>query len=107
MATEGVLLLRGGAGAGPCVERSQLCVERSEPKGRAGYRGGGGVTGGQWGGVGGGGWGGMEGKVWRSTHKAVHTQGSAHTRRFVATARVLLFTGVRGLAPALSKASRL
>ena len=29
----------------------------------------------------------------RSTHKAVHTQGSAHTRRSVATAGVLLFKG--------------
>ena len=40
------------------------CVERSEPK--------------QW-------------EVWRSTHKAVHTQSGAHTRRSVATAGVLLF----------------
>ena len=36
-----------------------------------------------------GGGGGMEGEVWRSTHKAVHTEGGAHTRRSVATAGVL------------------
>ena len=44
--------------------------------------------------------------VWRSTHKAVHTQGGAHTRRSVATAGVLSFKGgVQGLAPASSEAS--
>ena len=42
----------------------------------------------------------------RCTHRAVHTQGGAHTRRSVATAGVLLFKGVQGLAPALSEASR-
>ena len=36
----------------------------------------------------------------------VHTQGGAHKRWSVATAGVLLFKGVRGLAPALSVASQ-
>ena len=43
----------------------------------------------------------------RCIHKVVHTQGGAHTRRSVATARVLLFKGGAGLAPASSEASRL
>ena len=49
MATAGVLLFKGGVGAGPRVERSELSVEHSEPQGRGGTGGGG--TGG---GVGGG-----------------------------------------------------
>ena len=40
-----------------------------------------------------------EGKVWRSTYKAVQTQDGAHTRRFVATARVLLSKGDAGANP--------
>ena len=40
-------------------------------------------------------------------HKAVQTQGGAHTRRSVATTGVLFFKGVRWLAPALSKGSHL
>ena len=48
MATVGVLCFKGGARAGPRVERRELCVELSELK---------------------------QGEVWRSTHKAVQTQG--------------------------------
>ena len=58
MATAGVMLFKGGAGAGPRVERSEPSVERSEPKVGGGGRGGevgGGVGGGGRGGVGGGG----------------------------------------------------
>ena len=42
----------------------------------------------------------------RAYTQAVHTQGGAHTRRSVATAGVLLFTGGAGLAPASSEESR-
>ena len=41
----------------------------------------------------------------RSTYKAVLTQGAAHERRSVATAKVLLFRGVAGVSPASSEAS--
>ena len=51
VATAGVLLSKGAAGAGRCVERSKVSIEPSEPKQR---------------------------EVWRSTHEALHTQGSAH-----------------------------
>ena len=44
-------------------------------------------------------------KVWRSTNKAVHTQGGAHTRRSAATAGVLFFEGDAG-APVLGVASQ-
>ena len=81
MATAGVLLFKGGAGAGPRVERI-------EPK---------------------------QGVVWRSTHKAVHTQGGAHTRRCTHKAvhtqgglwppqKSCYLRGMWGLAPALSEA---
>ena len=39
------------------------------------------------------------GKDWWCAHKAVHTQGGAHTRRSVATARVLLFKVGVGAGP--------
>ena len=54
MATARVMLFKGGAGAGPRVERSDPSGERSEPKVGGEDRGGGG-RGGE---VGGGGWGG-------------------------------------------------
>ena len=58
-ATAGVMLFKGGAGAGPCVERSEPSVERNEPKvgeGVGGVGRGGGIGGemGVRGGVGGG-----------------------------------------------------
>ena len=53
VATAGVLLFTGGAGAGPRSERSEASVERSEPQQR----------------------------VRLCPHKAVHTQGGARTRR--------------------------
>ena len=43
------------------------------------------------------------GKGWRCTHKAVHTQGSAHTGRFVATEGVLLFKGGAGAGPCVER----
>ena len=48
----------------------------------------------------------QQGVGWRSIGKAVHTQGGADKRRYVATARVLLFKRGAGLAPASSEASR-
>ena len=47
----------------------------------------------------------MCGKGWRCAHKAAHSQGGAHTRWSVATARILLFKGFWGLVPASSEAS--
>ena len=41
MATAGVMLFKGAAGAGPHVERSEPFVERSEPKVGGGEEGGG------------------------------------------------------------------
>ena len=63
MATAGVMLFKGGAGAGPRVEGSESSVERSEPKVGGGGRGGGfgGEVGGGRGGEVGGGRGGGRG----------------------------------------------
>ena len=74
VATAGVLLFKGGVGAGPRVERSG-------PK---------------QGGVGG-------PHTRRCTHKEVHTEGGAHKRRSVATAGVLLFKGGAGAGPRVER----
>ena len=39
----------------------------------------------------------------RYTQKAVHTQGGAHKRRFVATAGVMLFKGGAGAGPRVER----
>ena len=39
----------------------------------------------------------------RCIHKVVHTQGGANTRRFVATAGVLLFKGGAGVGPCVER----
>ena len=67
VATVGVLLFKGGAGVGPRVERSELQRRFGCPYTR------------------------------QCIHKAVHTQGGAHTRWSVATARVLLLKGGAGV----------
>ena len=74
VATAGVLLFKRGAGVGPCVKRSEpRCT----------------MCGARVGGV----------HTRRCIHKAVHTQGGAHTRWSVATVEVLLFKGGAGAGP--------
>ena len=72
VATAGFLVLKGGAGAGPCKTSRPLSVA-SRSKGFGCAR--------------------------RGIHKGVHTQGNAHARRPVATVVFLLLKGGAGVGP--------